>query len=261
MKTSPRNLSQRLVLYGLGAGAVSVASQADAVVKSGPVEFSGDTIHFDLQNVSPPSSASMPNDDFAMKSNCTKSKAKIKGQGNFCPTIGASIRSSRPYAYKLFANNAIGTQSFSRVAYFNDINSGPPDNFGNNAGDWKPGDRGFLALRLIINGDAFYGWADVTLKNLDCNGPVFTLHRYAFNTDPNETILAGETRIRNRKRREHIPPPTNPCASPTPSATSIRAARPDSMPSGVAAAAIGLLIAGAAGVTTLKKQRKNSMPS
>ena len=253
MKTSPRNLSQRLVLYGLGAGAVSVASQADAVIKSGSVEFGGDTINFDLQNMTPPSSSSMSNDDFVMKSDCTKSKAKIKGEGNFCPTIGASIRFSRPYAYKLSANDVIGAQSFYQIAYFNDLDAGGPDTGGNNAGDWKPGDRGFLALRIIINGNAFYGWADVTLNNLDCNGQVFTLHRYALNTDPNETILAGEMRIRSRKHREHIPPSSNPCDSAASSPTSAPGRRP------AAAAAIGLLIAGAAGVTTLKKRRKNSL--
>jgi hypothetical protein len=254
MKTSPRNLPQRLVLYGLGAGAVSVASQADAVIKSGSVEFGGDTIHFDLQNMTPPSSSSMANDDFVMKSDCAKSKAKIKGEGALCPAIGASIRYSRPYAYRLSGNEVIGPQSFYSVAYFNDTDAGSPDTFGNDAGDWKAGDRGFLALRIIINGDAFYGWADVTLNNLDCDGPVFTLHRYALNTDPNETILAGEMRIRNRKHREHIPPPANPCGSPT-------ASTPTSAPSHVPAAAIGLLIAGAAGVTALKKRGKNSLSS
>jgi hypothetical protein len=255
MNTSSRNLSQRLVLYGLGAGAVTVASQAEAVVKSGPVDFSGDTIHFDLQNVTPPSTSSMSNDDFAMKSNCSKSKAKIKGEGSLCPAIGAVIRYSRAYANRLSGNEAIGTQSFYQTAYFNDVNSGSPDTGGNDAGDWHPGDRGFLALRIIINGDAFYGWADVTLNNLDCDGPVFTLNRYAFNTDPNEIILAGEVKIRKnrRKKHDHIPAPSNACTSV--------AANPTPASDHVAAAAIGLLIAGAAGVTTLKKRRKASLSS
>ena len=254
MKTLPRNLSQRLALYGLGAGAVSVASQADAkIISSGNVNFSGNTIHFDLQNVSAPSSSFMSNDDFVMKSDCTKAKAKIAGEGNYCPAIAASLRYGRPYAEKLFLNETIGDQNFYKGAYFNDYNVGPPDTGGFNAGDWRPGDTGFVGLRLIINGNAFYGWAEVTLNNLNCHGPVFLLRRYAFSTEPNQSIAAGERKA--KKGHVHLPPPTpGACGSPTPEVSATSTSNQSPTP----AAAIGLLSAGAAGVNALKKRRKNS---
>ena len=251
MKLPSRNLSQRLVLYSLGAGAVSVGvayagkHKPNHIVYSGPLEFSDNTIHFDLQNMTPPSSSFNPGDDFKMKSDCSKSKAKIKGEGNYNPKIGANIRYSRPYAFKFSKNAVIGTQDFYGVAYFNDVYNGPSDGFGNDAGDWHPGDRGFLALRITIDCNNYFGWADVTLNNLDCDGPVFTLHSYAYNIEPNESIMAGETK--EKKKHLILPQPSctpSPTPTPTPTPTS-------------SVAAIALLIAGASGVTSLK-QRRNS---
>lgn len=257
MKLPSRNLTQRLVLYGLGAGAVTAGvaygkhKPPNHISYSGPLSFSDDTIHFDLQNMTPPSSSFNSSDDFKMKSDCTNSKAKIKGEGNYNPKIGASIRNSRPYAFKFSQNDLIGTQDFYGTAYFNDIYNGPSDTGGNNAGDWHPGDRGFLALRITIDCNNFYGWADVTLNNLDCDGPVFTLNGYALNTEPNESIKAGE--VKEKKKHLMIPAPTcTPTPSPTPTPT------PTPIPS--TGAAIALLVAGASGVTSFK-QRRNSFTS
>jgi hypothetical protein len=258
VKLPSRNLSQRLVLYGLGAGAVGIGvasagkHKPNHISYSGPLEFSDNTIHFDLQNMTPPSSSFNSGDDFKMKSDCSNSKAKITGEGNYSPEIGASIRYSRPYAFKLSQNAVIGTQNFYGTAYFNDIYSGESDGFGNDAGDWHPGDRGFLALRITIDCNNFFGWADVTLNNLDCDGPVFTLNGYALNTEPNETIKAGE--IKEKKKHLMLPAPTcTPTPSPTPTPT------PTPIPSqGAAVAAIALLVAGASGVTSLKQRRNSS---
>jgi hypothetical protein len=249
VKIPSTSLSQRLVLYGIGAGAVTAAVAArhpnNHIKYSGPLEFSGNTIHFDLQNVTPPSSSFTSGDDFTMKSDCSQSKAKIKGEGNYSPEIGAVLRYSRPYAFRLQSGQTIGTQQFYSSAYFNDIDNG--DGSGHNAGDWQPGQRGFLALRITVDCNNYYGWADVTLNNLDCNTPVFTLHAYAINTEPNESIAAGEKK--ERKRHRSFPAPT---CSPTPTPT------PTPTPIPSAGAAIALLIAGASGVTALKKRQKSS---
>lgn len=225
VKTPSQTLAQRLVVYGLGAGAVSAASSADArVIWSGPVEMSGNTIHFDLQNMVRPGATFATNDDFVMKSDTSKSKAKIKSEGPYSGSIAGNIRNGRPYAFKLRTGQSIGSQNFYSTAYFNDFNAGPPDDtFGFGAGDWRPGQRGFVALRLSINGNNFYGWADVTLRTLTGAGPVFTLHSYAFQDSPNQTIAAGQKKDARRGR----------------------------------AAAIGLFIAGASGVATLRRRKKS----
>src|SRR5206468_3482097 len=138
------------------------------IIFSGPQEFSGNTIHFDLQNFTPPSSSFTSGDDFKMKSNCSKGKAKIKGEGPYSPQIGATASGTgagngsmggRPYAFRFSANQVIGNQSFYPIAYFSYDGDGA----------WAPGQRGFLALRIIIDCNAYYGWADVTLNNVDCD--------------------------------------------------------------------------------------------
>jgi hypothetical protein len=252
-----RSLSQRLVLYGLGAGAVGStalgARPPNHIVYSGPVEFSGNTIYFDLQNFTPPSSSFMSEDDFKMKSNCSKSKAKIKFEGANRPQVAASVLFNRPYALKFQSGQTLGTQDFYSTAYFNYLDR-------NGAGYWHAGDRGFLALRITINCQSFYGWADVTLNRLNCVGSpaVFTLHSYAINTEPNESIKAGEKKEKTGKRNGHIqlPPPT---CSPSPSAT-VSATTPPTN-NGSAGAAIALLLAGASGVAALKQNRKTSFPN
>jgi hypothetical protein len=256
MQRPSRNLSQRLVLYGLGAGAVGStalgAKPPNHIVYSGPVEFSGNTIHFDLQNFTPPSSSFMPGDDFKMKSDCSKSKAKIKFDGPYRPQVAALYLNSRPYAMKFQSGQQLGTQDFYSVGYFNYLGGG-----GNGAGDWHAGDRGFLALRITIDCKSYYGWADVTLNRLNCGpGSVFTLHSYAINTEPNESIRAGEQKEKKGRKNAHIPLPPPTC-TPTPTAT---AAAPTTT-NGSAGAAIALLLAGASGVAALKQGRKTSFPN
>ena len=258
MKTSSRNLSQRLVLYGVGAGAVTIAAAAagkhlkskNKIIYSGPEEFSGDTIFFDLQNVTPPSSSFMSNDDFKLKSNCgKKGTAKIKGKGEYTPQIATygprvsanasgprAVMINRQYAIEFHAGDTIGGQNFYGTAYLDYDGDGP----------WQPGDRGFLGLKITIDCQDYYGWADVTLNTLNCeDGPIFTLHSYAINTEPDESIAAGEKKT--KMTHLHLAPTMcTPTPTPTPPVPS-------------AGAMISLLIAGASGVTSLKKS-KNSLP-
>ena len=218
-----RALSQKLALYGLGIGAASLASSAEAdIVYSGPVELSGNTIYFDLQNTAVPSASttSVTGDDFEMKGNTSKSKAKIYNAGTYNSSIAYSQRgpANRDYALRLSMGDTIGSQSFSLNAYFQDNYAGGTEPKGYGLGDWNAGDRGFVGLRLTINGNSYFGWADVTLNNLDGSGPgVFTLHDFAFDNVAGDMIQAGQ-----------IPEPST----------------------------VALLIAGAAGVLALKKRKQ-----
>ena len=222
-------LSQRLVLYGVGAGAASLASSAEATIHySGPVEFSGNSIYFDLQNTVPPSTSLMVgSDDFHLQSKTTSmsgGKAGISTYGGaavmYQTRFTPMTMSPKAYSLKLNAGTTIGASgSFTQFySYLQDTYTGPFHS-GFNQGDWSPGDRGFLGLRLTVGADTFFGWADVSLNTLTSPGTVFTLHGYAYEDVAGMSIAAGAGAI------------------PEPST-------------------IALLVAGAAGILALKRRKK-----
>lgn len=221
-RSSPRTLSQKLAVYGLGVGAASLATSGNAdIVYSGPVEFSGNTIIYDLQNIAPPATVSDGvNHDFQL------SKFKVKASSSDDNTNTTSTgytdfvtRNSSSYAIQHFAGDVIGSSgNFGSNTLLQNAYPGGIFPAGANAGDWNPGERGFLGLKLIVGTDTFFGWADVTLNNLDGSGSgAFTLHSYAYDNTPGTAITAGV-----------IPEPST----------------------------IALLAAGAAGVMALKRRKK-----
>jgi hypothetical protein len=54
-------------------------------------------------------------------------------------------------------------------------------------GDWTDQTDGFLALKITVNNQVYYGWA-----RLSVTATSFVLKDYAYNSLPNQTILAGE---------------------------------------------------------------------
>jgi hypothetical protein len=209
----------------------------DEIHYSGPVEFSADDIFFDLQDVVEPSEELLIGDDFKLKGQCRNGEAKVKGKGPYDPQIAAFFDGTETYAHELHAGETIGPQNFFHSALLQDygVIIG--------AAEWHVGDRGFLGLRITIGCDDYYGWADVTLNTLNCDdGPIFTLHSYAINKEPFESIAAGE----KKEKKTHLHLPASHCsATPTATPTPVQSAN----------GAIALLIAGAAGVETLKKRR------
>jgi hypothetical protein len=226
MKKTPPALSQRLTRYGIGVGALSLAASAQAGIDySGPLNISGNQIVFDLHSLTA-SSGTDATSDFRLTSNTSKLKAEVTAQ-----TAGSHVafvlrpgeQSMTQYALKLGAGTTIGSNlSFTpgtSYSYFNNYYPGGPIGAGAKNGDWKPGNEGFLGLTILLNTTTVYGWADVTLNNLDgtTNGlPVYTLHGFAYD-DTGAPIAAGA-----------IPEPSS----------------------------IALLAAGAAGVLALKRRRK-----
>lgn len=262
MNTPSRSLSQRLVLYAVGAGAVAGVASAghhkkNTIHYSGPVEFSGDTIWFDLMDQSAPSSFPDFGDDFKLTSSCDKrnpagDKASVKGKSNSNEKSEVAVKPGffgEPDAIEFHAGQTIGPQDFFVFGFMDGYfyNSNTENTYF--VGEWQVGDRGFLGLRITIDCKTYYGWADVTLNTLNCeDGPVFTLHSYAINTEPNESIAAGEKKP--KQKHLHLAGPTctpTPTATPTPTPTA---------PVPATGSAIGLLIAGAAGIASLKQRRQ-----
>jgi hypothetical protein len=65
-------------------------------------------------------------------------------------------------------------------------------------GEWAPGvEDGFLGLRLIYGGHSYFGWVRIGISpwtNGSVNG--FTPKDYAFNSQPDKAILAGQSSTR-----------------------------------------------------------------
>jgi len=51
---------------------------------------------------------------------------------------------------------------------------------------------GYMALKLIDGSDTYYGWARVSTENCGNTDATVTIHEWAYNNTPDETIQAGE---------------------------------------------------------------------
>jgi hypothetical protein len=222
------DLGQKLVRYGMGAGAASLAASAQAAIQwSGPLSLSGNEIAFSMDGFTAAASQNTTA-DFQLDSKPAKLKAGVvpqsMGAGVAFDTRQGQFIPITNYALKLSNGATIGSNlNFSGQNSYNYFNNFYPGNDpvppGAMNGDWTPGDQGFLGLTFQIGGNTFYGWADISLNNLNGNAPgVFTLHGLAYE-DSGGSITAG--------------------AVPEPST-------------------IALLVAGAAGVLALKRRKAKS---
>jgi hypothetical protein len=60
-------------------------------------------------------------------------------------------------------------------------------------GPWANATKKYLGFKFLINGEVHYGWARMTVLNFNHgNAPLLT--GYAYETEPNKEILAGETK-------------------------------------------------------------------
>ena len=63
-----------------------------------------------------------------------------------------------------------------------------------NVGKWRNATDKFLGLVFDIDGQAHYGWAELTVRSSLIEGQIrATLLGYAYNTVPNQFIVAGQT--------------------------------------------------------------------
>jgi len=86
---------------------------------------------------------------------------------------------------------------------------------GTNMGYWIGATDKYLALKLIVGNDSYYGWArlDVTASSTS-----FTIKDYAYQSTPNKCILSGQTSLNldenlNKKMISVFPNPCNSIAT------------------------------------------------
>jgi len=60
------------------------------------------------------------------------------------------------------------------------------------SGEWEKSADGYLGLKLIADGKTYYGWARLSV-NVSSVGASCIIKDYAYNSIPNQPILAGET--------------------------------------------------------------------
>jgi len=135
------------------------------------------------------------------------SRITVLGDGT-----GVAESATQPGAAEQFLSGELigGARTFAGAAnLYSETN---PTTF-----DWAPNTRGYLGLRVQLNGNTLYGWADVTFTKTGADAYMNTLHSYAYEDVANQAIMAG--------------------AIPEPSSAA-------------------LLVAGAAGASALRRRRR-----
>ena len=190
------SLYKKLLLYGLGAGAAATASSSRAtVVATTGLQVSGNSFYLDLNN-NAYSTTLQSTDQFGFTSN-TAQLAAYGGKVNSGSFAAVGFQSttngngtSVAYVLKLSAGATIGSGSPTFNGGNSTFDALPPK--GTNSGFWKAGDTGYVALQFSGPTNVEYGWAQLTLNNLDGSGSgVFTLRGFAVQTD-GTPILAGQ---------------------------------------------------------------------
>ena len=69
--------------------------------------------------------------------------------------------------------------------------TGPPAQCNSNSGAWFYSTDKYLGLKFIKNGNTYYGWAKL---QYGVTVPSLTLKGYAYNSVPNQSIFAGQTK-------------------------------------------------------------------
>jgi hypothetical protein len=113
------------------------------------------------------------------------------------PLNGSAILTgSSGYPAKINLNSIISANAnwdstASQLIFQKKLSNGTTTNTGN----WNAATNGFLGLRVIAGGQTYYCWIQMNAEAFTSgtNAATLTLLDYAYNTIPNQPILAGET--------------------------------------------------------------------
>jgi len=175
-------VENRLLAYAVAtAGAVVLTTPASAsiVFTKTQTTFTHGFLNIDLNHDGSPD-FKLHNYSFGTSS--TVRVITVKG-GSSAAGVIVSAKSSH-WAYRLPRNYPIGTgvvQPFRYQDVF--IPSGTPFRLQNK----------FLGLRFKINGQLHYGWARIATRGDFTSHLTLQLTGFAYETQPNKTILAGDT--------------------------------------------------------------------
>lgn len=209
-------LSHRLTSYTLAAGS---AAQADIVLwNSGAATPMNGSLFFDFNSGSVQTAAFAGADFRLTQRSYAGSSVFVQAAHVFglAPGNGAAANfsgaSQLTYGDPIFTSRVF--KASTRVAH-RQIASSISAYF--SSANWFVGDTGFLGLKFTDGTGTHYGWAELRINSND----LITLLRFAYETNPNELIDAGQT-------MEAVPEPSE----------------------------VGLFALGAAGVATAHRRKK-----
>lgn len=195
MKKEKPILHKKLKAYSALAGSViAVGSIADAQVVYTDVTpdttftNNGDFYNLDLDNNS--------SVDFKLLltrlNNATTSGTSYINLVEVDPvSLNAAVgTSSTNIPLKLYLNNSIGSSLSWNPGGATTLPLGRTSSGTSTSGSWLGAQDKYLPLRFEISGQTHYGWVRL---DVDANAKSFTVKDYAYNTTPNQKILAGQT--------------------------------------------------------------------
>jgi hypothetical protein len=98
---------------------------------------------------------------------------------------------SSPWPFAPWALSPSDTICASLATWYDSNNSGAMVGLGISAGYWQGVTNKYLALKLIVGSNTYYGWARLDFINTTTTG-TFTIKDYAYNSTPNACIQAGQ---------------------------------------------------------------------
>lgn len=152
-------------------------------------------IHTDISDVT-------PNASYALDLNNDSIIDFILHYGGSSDTIGVIChpQNSNAYAGTILGGNylpwalaATSTICPSTATWY-DANHPGTLGWGTNLGYWVGETDKYLALKLIVGSNTYYGWARIDVVQTSSS---FTLKDYAYQSTPNTCILAGQTNLGN----------------------------------------------------------------
>ncbi len=94
-----------------------------------------------------------------------------------------SLLEAKPVTYNAIIDSA--SQTWMSQPTFLVVDAGSTSSFG----QWSDTTDRYLAIRITVGGDWFYGWVRVSVDPYIIS---FTISDYAYNSTPNQPILAGQ---------------------------------------------------------------------
>jgi hypothetical protein len=233
MKRSPRptrtpaNLSEstnrKLNMYALAASAAGVGMLASTLPAEAKIIYTKTRVE-----ISPSQTTLKLDLNHDGMTDFTLSNADTAGYKNFLKVLpaarGNAIWGASGYASALSVGVRIGPKGRFQASH--SVMAAKPSCYSygssHSVGPWKNVTSRYLGLKFLINGEVHFGWArfNVTIERVYRSCGVYSaLTGYAYETVPNKSIVAGETKGSNSIVGTRLPVPVTPGKAKRTSAT------------------------------------------
>jgi len=197
----PHDLEQKLLAYALaaaGAAALTPQAHGEIVFTKANITLGKGALHLDLNHDG--ISDFILRDYRSFGSTSSFQLLTVQGGANASAQVIGETRGpfATLYAWDAPLNWSIGPNS---PKGFVNVKSEPAlmawagplcPTFCDLRGPWTRATDRFLGLQFSINGEVHYGWARLSVRHMIADYVTATLTGYAYETQPNTAILAGD---------------------------------------------------------------------